>query len=372
MDSITLHVSQFPAIDLMSLEQKGGLLDCLMQYAMTGEKPGVDAHDPMVVMAFTFVVDRMRTDERMAEVERTAAMNEQNRRNGTKGGRPKKPTANTENNLEKGGFENKKGVFENENPVFDEEKETEKDKEKRTEETPAPLEDKKKEKEKEKEREAAAAAESSVPSSGSNAEAEANGADRESYGRRDGGARPRIGFLALQRYWNGKVDETGSPMTKLDSIRGSREKLVADRLLEHGGDMDAIRTVIDKAMGSSYLNGTNPRGWVGSFDWLMEQDHFTRVKEGRYDQLYAARQPQGYGAHHVQPSSAPSTISVQMEQLKHTAGRDIAREKTQGDADRYMRLVKTVRENPRSLCRGALVAAYEAGILAKLGINWQP
>lgn len=86
---------------------------------------------------------------------------------------------------------------------------------------------------------------------------------------------------AVVTIWNDEIATT----SKLPSCRGlsdQRRKHVHARLKQHG--LAEVRTAMIKARDSPFCNGQNDRGWVLSFDWLMEsEDHFLKVMEGKYD-----------------------------------------------------------------------------------------
>lgn len=76
-------------LKLLTDEQRGQLLMALIDYSEAGEIPELDG---ITQMAFSFIRSQMDRDNEKYE-SRVAA----NRENGKKGGRPKKPKGNTEN-----------------------------------------------------------------------------------------------------------------------------------------------------------------------------------------------------------------------------------------------------------------------------------
>lgn len=67
----------------------------------------------------------------------------------------------------------------------------------------------------------------------------------------------------------------------IKSINGQRRGYVLARIREHG--KDDVLEVIQKASESDFLNGTNQRGWIADFNWLMKPNNFVKVLEGNYD-----------------------------------------------------------------------------------------
>ena len=72
-------------------------------------------------------------------------------------------------------------------------------------------------------------------------------------------------------------------MSEVKTISGKRKNSVLARVKEYG--KEAIKTVIDKATASQFLNGKNDRGWIASFDWVFQHpNNFIKVLEGNYDE----------------------------------------------------------------------------------------
>ena len=88
--------------------------------------------------------------------------------------------------------------------------------------------------------------------------------------------------------------ETGkynSNFPKLRNIKGVRLNHVKARLREYGED--AVREVITKAAQSDFLNGKNDRGWLANFDWIFLPTNFLKVLEGNYDNQTTTSNSQG-------------------------------------------------------------------------------
>ncbi|WP_273000723.1 hypothetical protein [Hydrogenibacillus schlegelii] len=70
-------------------------------------------------------------------------------------------------------------------------------------------------------------------------------------------------------------------LPRVKSLTGERRRNIANLLGRYG--LDAIRTVFEKAEASDFLSGRNGK-WRGcSLDWLIREENFVRVWEGRYD-----------------------------------------------------------------------------------------
>lgn len=81
--------------------------------------------------------------------------------------------------------------------------------------------------------------------------------------------------------WNEFAGQVGlSRVKKLTSVR--RSSLQA-RIKDAGG-IDGWMVALEKVRGSPGLIGSNDRGWKASFDWLIGENNFTKLMEGRYDE----------------------------------------------------------------------------------------
>lgn len=91
-----------------------------------------------------------------------------------------------------------------------------------------------------------------------------------------------VDLNGLANYWNSQLDANNGIMSKVKTISGKRKNSVLARVKEYG--KEAIKTVIDKATASQFLNGKNDRGWIASFDWVFQHpNNFIKVLEGNYD-----------------------------------------------------------------------------------------
>lgn len=92
-----------------------------------------------------------------------------------------------------------------------------------------------------------------------------------------------VDLNGIVNYWNTQLDNHKGIMSEVKTISGKRKNSVLARVKEYG--KEAIKTVIDKATASQFLNGKNDRGWIASFDWVFQHpNNFIKVLEGNYDE----------------------------------------------------------------------------------------
>jgi hypothetical protein len=91
---------------------------------------------------------------------------------------------------------------------------------------------------------------------------------------------PECKVEAVVQLWNEMT--VGTPLPQCRGLSDTRRKHITARMKERG--LGVIRDTIAKAISSRFCTGENDRGWVLTFDWLMESpEHFLRVMEGKYD-----------------------------------------------------------------------------------------
>lgn len=69
-------------------------------------------------------------------------------------------------------------------------------------------------------------------------------------------------------------------LSKINSIKGNRLKLLNARIKEYG--KDEVLNAIEMISKSSFLKGQNNRNWTITFDWLVKPNNFPKVLEGNY------------------------------------------------------------------------------------------
>ena len=174
-----------------------------------------------------------------------------------------------------------------------------------------------------------------------------------------------IDYAAIKDYWNEQHDKTNSAMRRLTLMTDNRKEAIRGRLKDCKGDISQIYLAIDKAMASSYLNAGH--SWA-SYDWVMTRKYFPKVLEGNYDNSQpAGNKPAGQQPQDPAATARPS-IGERYQQAQHQSQQD----KDHELIARYLGMVEMLEKNPNHLCKGALVSAYEAGELSRLGIDWKP
>ena len=83
------------------------------------------------------------------------------------------------------------------------------------------------------------------------------------------------------QFFNKTIAEAGSLIPKVTKKTDVRSRTVSARAREFG--KDALRTVVEKAAKSDFLNGKNDRSWVATIDWLLRPTVFPKVLDGNYD-----------------------------------------------------------------------------------------
>ena len=120
---------------------------------------------------------------------------------------------------------------------------------------------------------------------------------------------------ALEAY-NGLAAELSLPtITKFSANR--RSKLAA-RLRDCGG-IAGWKAALAKIRGSPFCLGDNDRGWKADFDFLLQEQSFIRLMEGRYDD-------RGTGNRRAQPKSSRSQNFAVLDALVAEAERREAEE----------------------------------------------
>jgi len=65
------------------------------------------------------------------------------------------------------------------------------------------------------------------------------------------------------------------------SLSDARKKAIKARLNTY--DLDAFKTMFEKAEASDFLKGSNERNWTATFDWLLKDSNMAKVLDGNYD-----------------------------------------------------------------------------------------
>lgn len=89
----------------------------------------------------------------------------------------------------------------------------------------------------------------------------------------------KIDYNALMETFN-KMFEGKLP--KITSMTDKRKKAVKARASEHG--KNAIMTVFQNVLHSSFLMGRNDKNWSCDFDWIFRPTNFIKILEGNYNE----------------------------------------------------------------------------------------
>lgn len=91
-------------------------------------------------------------------------------------------------------------------------------------------------------------------------------------------ASPPPEFLKLFEIWNAECRE----LPKALKPTQSRQKHMKERWKENPSPEFWTR-IVRKMAESSFCNGSNGRGWIADFDFLLKPDTFAKVLEGKYE-----------------------------------------------------------------------------------------
>lgn len=352
-DSFILYTSYYALIEGLTDEQLGQLTRAIFLYARDGETISLE---PVVRMAFGFIVDDMRRNKAKYEekVERWRA-------NGKKGGRPRK---NQEDKQKPIGLNKNqevseitkqnqevfsKTLYDNDN-VYVNDNDNEYDVSKETDIEPSK--------------------EASMQSFSEKNVCAAEEPQKSSEKKKS--KKGEIDYVAIKDYWNEQHDKTNSAMRRLTLMTDNRKEAIRGRLKDCKGDISKIYLAIDKAMASDYLNAGH--SWA-SYDWVMTRKYFPKVLEGNYDNTKPAtsQQPQSAAAKAQDPSAtARPSIGELYEQAKHQ------QPSSQQNQDNKFRWViqqnlEDLKKNPSNKpAKDSLTRYYERGVLQRLGIDRKP
>ena len=181
-------------------------------------------------------------------------------------------------------------------------------------------------------------------------------------------------YAAIKEYWNKRHDETNSAMRRMTLMSDNRKTMVRARLRQVGGDIKVLYQAIDNAMSSDFMNGTNGKNWVASFDWIFGSGgNFAKVLDGNYEN--ATQHDAATAAQSPQPKQSLETGRQTVgERYKQAA----QKHETATDQDnKYRAVIMTMLDdlakNPRNqAAKNSLARFYENGVLQRLGIDWKP
>lgn len=336
-DSFILYTSYYAIIEGLTDQQLGQLTRALFIYARDGEQIQLE---PVVRMAFSFIKDNI--DRNSEKYQKKCERNRENIRKRWQKKNTKDTTETSDTNVYDG-IPTNTNVYEEKSRIpYDNDNDNDNDNEgKVSNDTMNPINNK--------------------PSKEGKSKNEFLTPEPAKEKKVVG-----IDCAAVKEYWNAKHDETNSSMRRLTLMSESRKVMLRARLRQCKGDVSMIYKAIDTAMASDFMNGNNGRGWTASFDWIFgNENNFAKTLEGYDDK--PARPPKGQQPAAPQQAQEPS-IGERYQQAQHQSQQD----KDHELIARYLGMVEMLAKNPNHLCKGALVSAYEAGELSRLGIDWKP
>jgi uncharacterized protein YdaU (DUF1376 family) len=87
-------------------------------------------------------------------------------------------------------------------------------------------------------------------------------------------------FSQAVETWNLLASEKNLP--KVQRLTDTRKSHLAARLQECGG-LEGWNVALSKVRDSPFLTGQNDRNWCADFDFILQQNKFTKLMEGKYD-----------------------------------------------------------------------------------------
>lgn len=90
----------------------------------------------------------------------------------------------------------------------------------------------------------------------------------------------------LMALWN---DGVTAPIPHCRGLNDTRKRKAQQRLRDAA--LAEWQVVIARINGSPFCRGENDRGWVATFDWLLQSDVRLKVLEGKYDKRQRAAAP---------------------------------------------------------------------------------
>lgn len=229
--SFILYADYRQHLEILSDEEKGQLFMAIFDYAEGLEPTGLSGASRM---AFSFI--RAQIDR---DTEKYQATCERNRSNGSKGGRPPKPTETQTEAKKPSGF--------CENPSKPNDNRTEAKK---------PDNDTGPETDLETDPENGFENDTSTPT---------------------GVSQPSVPFGEIMKLYN----EICVSLPKIKNIDGQRRKAVAARWRTHK-EIEVFKELFQATEASGFLKGNNDRNWNADFDWIMKPTNFSKVLEGKY------------------------------------------------------------------------------------------
>lgn len=76
-------------------------------------------------------------------------------------------------------------------------------------------------------------------------------------------------------------NDTCVSFPRITTLSDSRKKAIKARL--NIFSVEDFQTVFAKAEASDFLKGENDRNWTATFDWIIKDSNFVKIKDGNYD-----------------------------------------------------------------------------------------
>ncbi len=80
----------------------------------------------------------------------------------------------------------------------------------------------------------------------------------------------------------GRYNELCPSLKKADKLTGKHREAIRELLVSY--TPDEIVEGFRRAQNTPFLCGGGSKGWKADFDWLVQEEHFTRLIEGGYDE----------------------------------------------------------------------------------------
>ena len=81
-------------------------------------------------------------------------------------------------------------------------------------------------------------------------------------------------------------------LPKVQKLTESRKKAIKARWSEYP-DIETFKKAFVKCENNTFMKGSNDRGWVANFDFILQPNSFTKIIEGFYDKMNNKQQNNG-------------------------------------------------------------------------------
>ena len=101
--------------------------------------------------------------------------------------------------------------------------------------------------------------------------------EREKEGEKEGDIYSKCNYQLIADMYN----DTCVSFPRITTLSDSRKKAIKARL--NIFSVEDFQTVFAKAEASDFLKGANDRNWTATFDWIIKDSNFVKIKDGNYD-----------------------------------------------------------------------------------------